>query len=117
MTTGERLVRALAAREFEDAAEQLSAAFALKGLVPSGLRQADSREEAMEIFRRWFGDAEALESVETSDVIGRPHIAYRVRCDSPEEGPVVFEQHGYYEDGPDGIVWLHVTCSGTRPLS
>jgi hypothetical protein len=114
MSVGERLVRALAARDFDDAAPLLAPDFALKGVVPSGFREAAGREEAMEIFRRWFCDAEELESLSADSSVGRPHLAYRVRS-APQEGPRVFEQQAYYEDGPDGIVWMHVVCSGELP--
>jgi hypothetical protein len=113
---GQRLVRAI---ELQDEAE-LARCFApdatVRALIPPGLRERDSGEEAAALIAGWFADSTALElrDVHVCEVGDRLHLSYRF--EGVEEGvPYVVEQQAFCTARGDVIAQADLVCSGFRP--
>ena len=109
---------ALALRDFDGLAGTFAEDGKLRGLVPSALREAEGREAIAERFRIWNGelaDFEVLDSeiAEVEDVL---RLRWRVRGVDADDGLSAYEQTAYASVGPDGIAWMNLVCSGSRPL-
>ena len=102
---GERLVRAIAARDALTLHELISPK------VASGAELVDDV-----ILGTWFEDTDhidEIESIESATVVDRHRIGYRFRITNPS-GTFEVEQQAYYDVADDKISWLRVICSGFR---
>ncbi len=68
---GDRFLAAVATRDFPALAACFSDDVRLRALVPRGLREASSPEEATGYFQTWFGAADRLEVLDTHRVAAR----------------------------------------------
>jgi hypothetical protein len=114
---GERLVAALAARDFPRLARTLVADVPMRALIPPGLVEVSGAEAAAAKFSAWFGDAEVFELVRSGSetVADRVHIFYRLRVKKPGDVPKLVEQHLLCGLDGDRINTLDLICSGFRP--
>src|SRR4051794_18031249 len=71
----------LAAQDFARLAETLDDGAHMTGLVPSGLKEWDGREQIIATFRGWFGDVTGFDLVDAvvGEVGPRLHLRWRVR--------------------------------------
>ncbi|HEY3239077.1 MAG TPA: nuclear transport factor 2 family protein [Acidimicrobiia bacterium] len=119
LPVGAEFIQALADRDFPTARAMLAPEVEFKALTPSqGFLDLTGPEAVMSLMQEWYGTAEAIESLETNRVLQRHHVGYRIRWQSPEDGPMVFEQQAYYDVDDSGrIRRLHLVCSGDQPVS
>jgi hypothetical protein len=71
-----------------------------------------------ERFGIWNDDLEDFEVLDTdiATVEDLVRIRWRIRGIDPDDGLSVYEQTAYASIGPDGISWMHLVCSGRRPV-
>jgi hypothetical protein len=112
----ERLLEAIAERDFDAIAECFSADATLQAIVPAGLRHDEGREAIEDRYRLWLGDAGeySLLECETTAVSDVVRLRYAVRSSEPGEAATVFEQTAYVELEEDEIVNARIACSGRR---
>jgi SnoaL-like domain len=112
---GERLVQALAARDFEALRGCLAPTIRVRALTPRRMLELYGVDEALFYFRRWFGASEDVDvqACELGAVAGRLAIAYRFEL-SEEGGRWVVEQHGFADVADGAIAALDFVCSGFR---
>lgn len=63
--------------------------------------------------RRGMGTTVLLE---TTRVVDRHRVGYRIRWSAPDQGTFVFEQQAFYDTTGGRIAHLQLVCSGDRPL-
>ncbi len=119
MTAGpaERLLRAIAGRDFDAIAECFAPEAAMRVLTPHSLRELSGAEAAADRFRAWFEPMEDFELLD-SDIAGiadRVRIRWHTRGRDPEHGWQENDHTGYAELAGDSIVALNVSCAGFRP--
>lgn len=111
-------LEALRKRDFDALQRTFAPDVRMRGLTPSGLREAAGADESRAWFQRWFGDADPFEMQSTSIdvVVDRVHASYRIRC---REGGVwyICEQQLYAQAAGDKITALNLLCSGFRSES
>jgi hypothetical protein len=114
---GQRLVAALAGRDFARLAGLLSADVRMRALIPPGLLELSGAEAVAAKFSSWFGDAEELELVRSgSDVVAdRLHVFYRLRVTKPGAAGKIVEQHLLCTYDDDRLSAFDLVCSGFRP--
>jgi SnoaL-like protein len=114
---GQRLVAALAGRDFTRLAGLLSADVRMRALIPPGLLELSGAEAVAAKFSSWFGDAEELELVRSgSDVVAdRLHVFYRLRVTKPGTAGKIVEQHLLCTYDDDRLSAFDLVCSGFRP--
>ena len=118
--TAERLLDALAALDFDAAAELFGEEGRLRALVPTALREETGAGAIADRFRLWWDDLADLQLIEreTGRFHDRIFLRYRWRGRDPEDGWVEVEQQGWLTLAPDGtIAALNVVCSGFVPVS
>lgn len=122
-SVGERLVRAVVARDINGLHGVLADPVDFQALTPGRHWQASSGAEVAGeiILGRWFGtgddgdDTVELCSMRAGQVADRQHVAYRLRV-RREGRDYLVEQQAYYDaDGPR-ITWLRILCSGYQPV-
>lgn len=113
---GDRMIAALARRDFRRLAATLTADVHVRALIPPGLVELSDAEAAAARFSTWFGDAEEFEVVRSgSDAIAdRLHVFYRLRVKKPGSVPKLVEQHLLCAFEGDRINALDLVCSGFR---
>ena len=119
LPVGAEFIEALARRDFAAAQARLSPEIEFKAFTPSaGFVDLAGPEAVMTLMEEWYGTAEGVEYLEADRVIQRHHVGYRIRWSSPEEGPMVFQQHAFYDlDDQNRITRLHLVCSGDQPAA
>lgn len=118
LAAGAEFIHALADRDFDTAQAVLAPEIVFKGHTPSmGFVELKGAEAVMSLMKEWYATSEALESLETNQILQRQHVGYRVRWIAPE-GPMVFEQQAYYDVDDHGQIsqWQFV-CSGDQPVA
>jgi TusA-related sulfurtransferase len=112
----QRLVAALARRDFGAVAGCLAADVRFRALVPSGQREALGPAETVAYFERWFGPADHFEPLGglASSVADKRHLSWRFRVHD-QAGWRTVEQQAYATLESDRIVGLDLLCSGFRP--
>jgi len=87
-----------------------------RALVPKGLREAETSDDAIAWIERWFGDADAAEVLATADgtIADRSWFSYRFHLRKPA-GWMVIEQQVYATVVEGRIERLDLLCSGFRP--
>lgn len=113
----QRLVEAIAARDFEAIAEALAPDARFRYLIPPGPSQIVGTAAAAAKFVQWFGDADVLtvQSVRVERLADRISARYRFLL-RRQEGWEVIEQQMYLDVDQDGrIAAIDLLCSGFRP--
>ena len=114
---GNVFVNALQAKDFDGLERLFSAEVRFRAMVPSGERVGKTAGEAAGWLRRWFGDKEMLQVLQSASMpmADRLYLNYRLRLYTAKEGWQVIEQHAYcvVESGRMADMWL--VCSGFRP--
>ncbi len=110
----------LAAQDFGQLGDALTADAHLRALLPSGLREWTGAEAIADRFARWFGGTEDFElvNVTVGEVGGRLHLHFRLRLQAERLGVGWFtiEQQAYADTGDGGrIAQLDLLCTGFRP--
>ena len=110
-------VEALPARDFEALECLFGAQVRFRAIVPRGVREAATAQDAVGWLRTWFGNADSIELLgsEATAVADRTYLRYRLRIH--EAGTtMIIEQHGFADVENGQIVDLSLLCSGFRPL-
>ena len=114
---GERLLDAIAARDFERVAACFAADSSFRVLTPGPLRELTGPDETAARFRAWLDGLEEFEVLERDAVAiaDRIRIRYRFRGRDPEKGWQLNEHTAYAAVEEGRITAATVTCSGFRP--
>lgn len=113
----ERLVGAIAARDYTRLFGVLARDARLRYMIPSGPGQVAGAADVAAKYFEWFGDGVALEAQEVlvQRVSDRTSARYRFRLREGREWEVV-EQQAYIDVDADGrIAAIDLLCSGFRP--
>jgi TusA-related sulfurtransferase len=113
----ERLVGAIAARDYARLLGVLALDARLRYMIPSGPGQVDGAADVAAKFSDWFGDVVALEVQEVlvQRVSDRTSARYRFLLREGRDWEVV-EQQAYLDVDADGrIAAIDLLCSGFRP--
>ena len=111
---GATLAHAIAARDFAKVEELLHPHVEFRALTPRRFWESGTRAGAVDVLRTWFGDCDLqIVSVDTGEVAGRHHVAYRYQGERPA-GAFLIEQHAYYDESDGRITWIRLLCSGFR---
>jgi hypothetical protein len=113
---GAKLAHSIARRDFAELTELLHPAIQFCALTPRRVWEPANRDEVLAVLRTWFGGADIQEVifVDTDELGGRFHVAYRYHGERPD-GPFLIEQQAYYEETDGQISWIRLLCSGYRP--
>jgi SnoaL-like domain len=114
---GERLIAALAQRDFAQLADRLTPDVRMRALIPPGVVELSGAEAAAAKFAAWFGDAEVFELIGsgTDSFADRLHVFYRLRVTKPGNAPKLVEQQLLCACDGDRIDGLDLVCTGFRP--
>ena len=117
---GERFARALAVKDADALCAVLASQVDFQALTPGRHWQAGTPAVAVReiILAHWFGagdDITGLCRVTAGRVLGREHVAYRLRVRRSGSDYLV-EQQAYYQAEASRITWMRVLCSGYRPV-
>jgi hypothetical protein len=112
---GAGFARAIAGRDFGRLAELLHPAVDFRALTPSRSWEPAGRDGALKVLRAWFDDFEVrdLLRLETAEIAGRYHVAYRCQGERPD-GSFLIEQQAYYDVTDGRMSWIRLLCSGYR---
>ena len=113
--TGKIFIDALAHQAWERLAVCFDETVQFRALIPSGLKNAESRASAAHYLQKWFGDADQLILLDSSvqPMQDRLHITYRFRAH--EDQWYVVEQQVYCVMQDGFIKQADLLCSGFRP--
>jgi len=113
----ERLVSALASRDFDALEGLFSPDLRFRALVPSGAREATDARVAVAWLRDWFGTSESFDVVDAGveEVGGRTRLWYRFRLDRADRRCLI-DQEGFCDVRRGAVTDLSLVCSGFRPL-
>ena len=116
-TLGQAYITALTTQKLESLKTIFGQQLRFRALVPRRLCEGQSTDEAIEWLRRWFGEADEIQVLQSSaaQVFDRLYLNYRLRVHDVINGWRVIEQHAYLivQDGQIVDMWL--LCSGFRP--
>jgi hypothetical protein len=117
---GRELAEAVLAQDVPGLLRVLADPIDFRALTPYLEWRATGPEEVAEIFfGSWFEPSDELIELlgVTTEVVGdRHHVGYRLHLRNGD-GDLVVEQQAYYDlDEEDRVSWMHVVCSGMRPL-
>ena len=117
-STGEAFIKALATRDFDTLEKLFGPDIRFRALVPKGVREGATAQEAANWLRLWFESADAFKvgksSVEV--VVDRLHISYLLNLHK-QEGWYEIAQQIYCTVHNDAISDLALVCSGFRPVA
>lgn len=118
-TVADEFVDALTAQDFDRLSECFAPDVEFHAVVPAtgSFREQTGADETADQFRRWFGDADPFELLESSitPIVDKVRLSYRLAA--CEEGKWhVVEQQAYATIGEGGIEKLDLACSGFRPV-
>lgn len=113
---GESFLEALEEQNFSRLETLFAPQVRFRALVPSGVREGQTADEATGWLQRWFGDADEFQFVQSAadQVFDRLYLHYRLRLHDAKNGWRVIEQQAYCDvrDGRIADMWL--LCSGFR---
>jgi TusA-related sulfurtransferase len=114
---GNTFLTALAAQDFDTLQSLFTPQVRFRAMVPSGIREGNSAQEAVGWLKRWFGAADELQVLEaqTSQVFDRLYLTYRLHLHDSQNGWRFIEQHAYCETNSGTIQDMWLVCSGFRP--
>ncbi len=106
-------IQALAERDFAAMAECLAPDVAFRALLPGGVVEVASNEEAADVLDHWFSvyDRYRLVGFETGYLGDMIRIGYRVEGHADDDWWEV-EQQAYCEAVDDRLVRVNLVCSG-----
>ena len=114
---GKDFIQALEGQNFSSLARLFANEVRFRALVPPGVCEAANPSDAIAWLKRWFGDADQLQVLDSvvDQVFDRLYIKYRLRTHDDAHGWRVIEQQVYcnVKDGAIDDIWL--LCSGFRP--
>lgn len=117
LPVGQSFLESLAAQDFDRLETLFTPQVRFRALVPPGMREGQTAREATSWLRRWFGDADDLQVLQSAAdlVFDRLYLCYRLRSHDTANGWRVVEQQAYciVQDGCIADMWL--LCSGFRP--
>lgn len=119
VVAGERLLEAIAKRNFARIAACFAEDASFRVLTPGPLREHSGRKEIAERYRFWLDPLERFELLE-GDAIAiadRLRVRYRFRGRDPTKGWQLNEHTGYAAVRDGAIVALILTCAGFRPTA
>ena len=115
-SAAQAFVDALLTLDFEGLEATLEPKVAFRALVPGELVDVTTAPEAVQCFRRWFGDKTDLELLHQNSemLIDRWLVEYRLRLHKKGQ-PYLVEQRMWcdIEDGKFAVI--DMVCSGFRP--
>ena len=116
-TAADRLVEAIAARDYKAIYKELTADVRFRYLVPKGPGQLAGAADVTAKYLGWFGDADPLEVLRVGvEPIGdRTSVRYRFLVRRYGEWEVIEQQIFVDEDEQGRIAALDLLCSGFRP--
>lgn len=116
--SGPALIHALVGHDLDTAHGLLAPDITFSALLPPRVVELGHRDAVLELLAGWFpaGGVDELLALESGTVVDRHRVGYRVRWHNPAGERFVFEQQAYYELGTAGISWMHLVCTGHRPL-
>jgi ketosteroid isomerase-like protein len=119
LDAGERLLEAIAARDYERIADCFADDASFRVLTPGPLRELAGPVEAADRYRAWLDALERYEVLESDAVAiaDRARIRYRFRGRDPEKGWQLNEHTGYAAVRDGRIASMILTCAGFRPTS
>ncbi len=113
---GESFLEALEEQDFGRLETLFAPQVRFRALVP-GICEGKTSGEATSWLRRWFGDADKFQVLQSAadQVFDRLYLRYRLRVHDAGGGWQVLEQQAYCDvrDGRIADMWL--LCSGFRP--
>ena len=118
LAVAERLLEAVAAREYGE----IEACFAPEPrfdvLTPHRLREHRSASAAVERYRAWLEPLEDFEVLERDavEIADRVRVRYRFRGRDPKSGWQLNEHTGYAAVENGRIASMTLTCAGFRPI-
>ncbi len=110
------LLESLLSKDFERLSSALDPRVRLRALAPGESVDVGTADEAVRVFRKWFGDKDELELVlsEAEPLVDRIQLRYRLRL--RRNGEPFLVEHRLCGDVEDGrFVALDLLCSGFRP--
>ena len=110
------LLESLLGKDFERLKGVLDPGVRFRALAPGESVDVGSADEAVRVFRKWFGDKDELELVfsEAEPLVDRIQLRYRLRL--RRNGEPFLVEHRLCGDVEDGrFVALDLLCSGFRP--
>jgi len=117
-TPGTEYVNALAAKDFERVAELMDPEINFRAMTPRKFWEAGDPESVVsDVLTEWFDDSheiEALERLETENVLDVEHVSYRLAVNSPD-GSFIVDQQAYLKTSGERISWMRVMCAGKLP--
>jgi SnoaL-like domain len=117
VATGERLLSAIAVRDYEAIERSFAPDARFEVLTPHELRSHTSAGEAADRYRYWLERLEGFTVLERDAVAvaDRVRIRYRFRGRDPHGGWQLNEHTGYATVESGRIVSMTLTCAGFRP--
>ncbi|MFO7572471.1 MAG: nuclear transport factor 2 family protein [Gaiellaceae bacterium] len=119
VATGERLLEAIAARDFDGIAGCFAADASFRVLTPGPLRELTGPGEAAGRYRAWLETLEEYDVLErdAAAIADRVRIRYLFRGRDPEKGWRLNEHTGYAAVRDGKIASMILTCAGFRPTA
>jgi hypothetical protein len=116
-TLGQAYITALTTQDLESLKTLFGPHLRFRALVPRRLCEGQTAVEAIDWLRRWFGEADEVEVLQSSvaQVFDRLNLSYRLRVHDVINGWRVIEQYAYGDVQDNHIVDLWLLCSGFRP--
>lgn len=115
---GEAYLTALSTQDFVALEQIFLPKVRFRSLVPSGERFGTNSTEAVGWLRKWFGDEDTIEILQSAidqvqDILS---IHYRLRVHNPHSGWQVIEQNAYCVLREGRIAEMSLVCSGFHRL-
>jgi hypothetical protein len=109
----------LTIRDYERLVATLDQGVRFRALLSPGPSEWHGRDEAADVFRSWFGEADRFDVVDATvgEIAGRLQMTWRIRLRPAPfgigDGWHLIEQHAF-ADVADTIKALDLVCSGFR---
>jgi TusA-related sulfurtransferase len=117
IAVGQLFLESLATQDFERLEALFSPQVRFRALIPSQTCEAKTAEVATGWLRRWFGQADTLQVLQSgaTQVCDRLSLSYRLRLHETTAGWQIMEQQAYCEVQDGHIIDIWLLCSGFRP--
>jgi hypothetical protein len=116
---GRRFIDAIVTHDWQAISDCFEADAHFRAVVPNTnpFRDRVGPAAAADQLRRWFGDADVTELVESAvePMEDRVRVSYRIHEHEPD-GWFVVEQQAYITLGDEAIAFMNLVCSGFRPV-
>ena len=113
-TTPQKLLKLLAARDFDGLAATLASDAHARFLLPHGLEEYAGRDAIVGRIKSWFGSASVFDLTSSSgETVGlRQRLSWRFSVVRDSGSREVIEQLVYLDLGPHGVERIDLLCSG-----